>query len=45
MRRSDPEEIASIEYTLRRLDRDAEEEQSRCEHMEKALADYREQLN
>jgi len=37
--------IASIEYALRRLDRDAEEEQSKCERMEKALADYREQLN
>ncbi len=37
--------IASVEYALRRLDRDAEEEQSRCERMEKALADYREQLN
>jgi hypothetical protein len=37
--------IASIEYALRRLDRDAEEEQSRCERMEKALAGYREQLN
>ncbi len=36
--------IASIEHALRRLDRDAEEEQSRCERMEKALADYREQL-
>ncbi len=37
--------IASIEYALRRFDRDAEEEQSKCERMEKALADYREQLN
>ena len=37
--------IASIEYALRRLDRDAEEEKSKCERMEKALADYREQLN
>jgi hypothetical protein len=37
--------IASIEYALRRLDRDAEEEQSKCERMEKALAEYREQLN
>ena len=36
--------IASIEYALRRLDRDAEEEKSRCELMEKALADYQEQL-
>ena len=37
--------IASIEYALRRLDRDAEEEKSKCERMEKALAEYREQLN
>ncbi len=37
--------IASIEYALRRLDRDAEEEKSKCERMEKALADYRERLN
>jgi hypothetical protein len=37
--------IASIEYALRRLDRDAEEEKSKCERMEKTLADYREQLN
>ncbi len=37
--------IASIEYALRRLDQDAEEEKSKCERMEKALADYREQLN
>ena len=36
--------IASMERALRRLDRDAEEEQSKCERMEKALADYREQL-
>jgi hypothetical protein len=34
--------IASIEYTLRRLDRDAEEEKSKGERIEKALADYRE---
>src|SRR5207248_3115102 len=37
--------IASIEYTLRNLDHFAEEEQSKCERMEKALADYTEQLN
>ena len=37
--------IASIEYALRRLDRDDEEEKVRFERMEKALADYREQLN
>jgi hypothetical protein len=37
--------IASIEYALRRLDRDAEEEKAKCEHMEKALADYRQRLN
>ena len=37
--------MASIEYALRRLDNDAEEEQAKCERMEKALADYREQLN
>jgi hypothetical protein len=36
--------IASIEHALRRLDRDAEEEQTKCERMEKALTDYREQL-
>ena len=37
--------IASIEYALRRLDRDGEEEKGKFERMEKALADYREQLN
>jgi hypothetical protein len=37
--------IASIEHALRRLDPDGEEEKSKCERMEKALADYREQLN
>jgi len=37
--------IASIEYALRRLDKDAEEEKAKCERMEKALADYREQLD
>jgi hypothetical protein len=37
--------IASIEYALRRLDRDAEEEKSKCDRMEKALTEYREQLN
>jgi hypothetical protein len=37
--------IASIEYALRCLDRDAEEEKAKCERMEKALADYREQLH
>ncbi len=37
--------IASIEYALRRLDRDAGEEQSKCERMEKALKDYRDQLH
>jgi len=37
--------IASIEYALRRLDRDAEEESSKFARMEKALADYMEQLN
>jgi hypothetical protein len=37
--------IASIEYALCRLDRDTEEEKSKCERMEKALADYQEQLN
>ncbi len=37
--------IASIESTLRRLDRFAEEEQAECERNEKALADYREQLH
>jgi len=37
--------IASIENTLRRLDRFAEEEQSELERKEKALADYREQLH
>jgi N12 class adenine-specific DNA methylase len=37
--------IASIEYTLRTLDRFAEQEQSECERMEKALVDYMEQLN
>jgi len=37
--------LASIEYVLRRLDRDAEEEKSRCELMENAFADYQEQLN
>jgi hypothetical protein len=36
--------LASMEHVLRRLDRLAEEEQSRCERMEKALADYQEQL-
>ncbi len=36
--------LASMEHVLRRLDRLAEEEQSKCERMEKALADYREQL-
>jgi N12 class adenine-specific DNA methylase len=36
--------IASIEYALRRLDRDAEEERAAIERREKALADYREQL-
>ncbi len=37
--------IASIEYTLRNLDRFAEQEQSECERMEKALGDYMEQLH
>jgi hypothetical protein len=37
--------IASIENTLRRLDRHAEEEQSEYERKEKALADYMEQLH
>jgi hypothetical protein len=37
--------IASIEHALRRLDRDAEEEKSKCERMEKALADYQGQFN
>ncbi len=37
--------IASIEHALHRLDRFAEEEQSDFERMEKALADYTEQLN
>lgn len=37
--------IASIEYALRRLDRGGEEEKSRFERMEKALADYQRQLN
>jgi hypothetical protein len=37
--------VASIEYALRRLDKDAEEEQAACERMEKALAGYKEQLN
>lgn len=36
--------IASIEHALRRLDKDAEEEQARCGRMEKALVDLREQL-
>jgi N12 class adenine-specific DNA methylase len=36
--------IASIEYALRRLDRDAEEERTAIERKEKSLADYREQL-
>src|SRR5436305_719880 len=37
--------VASIEYALRRLDRETQEEKAKCERMEKALADYREQLN
>ncbi len=37
--------IASIEHTLRSLDRFAEEERSEAERKEKALADYREQLH
>ena len=37
--------VASIEYALRRLDRDGEEEKSKCERMEKSLADYQGQLN
>ena len=37
--------IASIEHALRRLDRDSEEEKAKCERMEKALAEYKEQLN
>ncbi len=37
--------IASIEHALHRLDRFAEEEQSECERMEKALGDYMEQLH
>src|SRR5437764_12217908 len=36
--------IASIEATLRRLDRFAEEEQAEIERKEKALADYKEQI-
>ena len=36
--------IASIEHTLRSLDRRAEEEQHNIERQEKALADYRAQL-
>jgi hypothetical protein len=36
--------IASIEYTLRGLDRRADEERSDIERQEKALADYRAQL-
>ncbi len=36
--------IASIEYALRHLDRDLEEERAACERKEKELADYREQL-
>lgn len=36
--------IASIEYVLRRLDCDAEEEQSKCERMENALVGYCKQL-
>ncbi len=36
--------IASIEHALRRLDKDAEEEQGKCGRMEKALVDLREQL-
>ena len=37
--------IASIEYALRRLDNFAEQDKAEIERMEKALADYREQLN
>jgi N12 class adenine-specific DNA methylase len=37
--------IASIEHTLRALDRKAEDEQREIERQEKALADYKAQLN
>jgi hypothetical protein len=37
--------IASIEHVLRGLDRKVEEEQAAIERQEKALADYRAQLN
>jgi N12 class adenine-specific DNA methylase len=36
--------IASIEYALRHLDRDLEEEKAACGRKEKELADYQEQL-
>src|ERR1700681_483959 len=37
--------IASIEHTLRGLDRKAEDEQREVEQKQKALADYKAQLN
>ncbi len=37
--------IASIEHSLRSLERRAEEEQREIEHKEKALADYKAQID
>lgn len=36
--------VASIEHTLRNLDRRAEEEKREIERQEKALAEYKEQM-